>query len=44
MSGLDELLSDFLAECQEGIDQMNTDLVQLEASPENRPVLDRVFA
>lgn len=43
MSGLDELLSDFLAECQEGIDQMNTDLVQLEASPENRPVLDRVF-
>ena len=43
MSGLDELLSDFLAECQEGVDQMDSDLVQLESSPENRPVLDRVF-
>ncbi|MGZ0166727.1 MAG: chemotaxis protein CheW [Planctomycetales bacterium] len=43
MSGLDELLSDFLAECQENLDQMDSDLVQLESAPDDRPVLDRVF-
>lgn len=43
MSGLDELLQDFLAECHEGLDQVDGDLVRLESAPDDRSVLDRVF-
>ena len=43
MSGLDELLQDFLAECREGLNQMDGDLVRLESVPDDRTVLDQVF-
>lgn len=39
----DEIISEFLVEGRESLDQLDRDLVQLEDSPQERSILDRIF-
>ena len=43
MGELDEIIKEFLEESLEGLEQMATDLITLEAEPENKDVIDRIF-
>ncbi len=39
----DEILKEFLVECYENLDQLDQDLVTLEADPTNPEILSRIF-
>jgi two-component system chemotaxis sensor kinase CheA len=39
----DELVKEFLVECHENLDQLDQDLVTLEADPTNPEMLSRIF-
>ena len=41
--GMDEVIKEFLIECNEGLDQLDRDLVELEKDPESAPLLASVF-
>ena len=43
MSGLDEVVSEFLVESHDGLNQMDQDLVALEKDPRSAQVLDGIF-
>ncbi len=38
-----EFIRDFLGEAQEGLDSLDSGLVALEANPQDRPTLDRIY-
>jgi two-component system chemotaxis sensor kinase CheA len=40
---LDEIISEFLVESHENLDQLDRDLVELEQAPESRPLLASIF-
>lgn len=40
---MDEIIEEFLIESREGVDQLDRDLVLLEASPDHKDVIGRVF-
>ncbi len=43
LEGMEEIIEEFLAESAEGLDQMDNDLVALEADPDNRELLANIF-
>lgn len=40
---MDDLIADFLTETNEGLTQLDNDLVQLEAEPENEELISQIF-
>ena len=43
MSGMDAIISEFLSESVENLDQLDQDLVSLEKNPSDREVYGRIF-
>ncbi|MBC8355003.1 MAG: chemotaxis protein CheW [Planctomycetes bacterium] len=43
MADRDEFIKEFLVECREGLDQLDSDLVSLEVNPRDTVRLDRIF-
>ncbi|HYH00132.1 MAG TPA: chemotaxis protein CheW [Terriglobales bacterium] len=43
ISGMDEIIREFLVESREGLDQMDRDLVNLEKQPDSRDLLASIF-
>jgi two-component system, chemotaxis family, sensor kinase CheA len=43
MNEMDEIVKEFLVESNEGLDQMDRDLVELEKDPESQELLARIF-
>ena len=43
LDGMDEVIEEFLIESQEGLDQVDQDLVELEQAPDSREILTRIF-
>ncbi|MET0391139.1 MAG: Hpt domain-containing protein, partial [Polyangiales bacterium] len=43
MGEFDDVIAEFLVESREGLDQLDRDLVALEATPDNKELLARIF-
>src|SRR5580704_12232855 len=43
LSGMEEVIKEFLVECNEGLDRFDCDLVALEKEPASRDLLDSIF-
>lgn len=40
---MDDIIAEFITETQEGLNELDTALINLESNPEDRPLLDKIF-